>query len=911
MASFTTPLNQVEQLYVGYFGRAGDAAGMNYWIGQLNSGAITLARMSASFAVQPEATSKYPFLANPNLGDPGAFVDQVYQNLFNHAADVAGKAYWVAQLTAASGNSQAIGQFILNVISGATGADDTTIRNKVDVGSDFTSKTSAAGTTYNASVAAQSSAELASVNDTPASVTAAKAATDAYIATAPGPQSNFTLAIDTLTSSSANANFNSAPIFNPGNGLLTQSLQTGDSAIDTAPLTGAGFTNGGTFTALLNGAAAPLVTLKGIPTHTVTATAASGYSGDIAGLVNFNNNGSTAAVTIGLQGQGIDKGGVAGTTTTGATLLSTVNLNNVVGAASSTTILVNTAALAGAADSLGINVVGPLGTGTAIGTANTVSVKNDTAVVATAMNGYETLKIAAAAATNIALADATSGVASTTTVSVAGAGLVTLWGEGTENHFTKLTTIDASTQTGGVTVTGANSVGGFASGAVLTSFKGGTGIDSLDISSMTAAQVQAITAGNLDGSGARDTLILGSNAGGTGAANTIVALNNSNFETIGITALGGTIDHTKFGAGVDTYLLSSGQTAAAIFNNLSSGVTVGLGVNSGAFAETFNSAGTSLTDSLTVSHTGAAGGSLGALTYTGFETINENLTLGATPAAVTIASITASASVGANVSLTFNDASTSSLTITGTTNVGVGGTLNVSGAGTGGVVFTGALTAGALNASGLAIAATATGVTLSAAPTGQISELGSSGIDVLRGSTVADSISGGAGADMIDAGKGGDVWSGGAGADTFGGLTTANDIGLQGEGVAASASGLTATVAAGQTITFANGTIGSSNVDRIIDFVSGTDKLDVVNAGVAPTSLLGADATANFATNNVTYVLYGNYAAGTGVFTAAAGYSAATSDAIIENGSGNVVNASTGWVLLTGLNQALVSTDFV
>src|SRR5262245_52141373 len=90
VTTFTTPLNQVSSLYVGYFGRAGDPNGESYWIGQLNAGTVTLSQIAASFSVQPEATAKYPYLANPNIGDPGTFVDQVYQNMFNHTADAAG-----------------------------------------------------------------------------------------------------------------------------------------------------------------------------------------------------------------------------------------------------------------------------------------------------------------------------------------------------------------------------------------------------------------------------------------------------------------------------------------------------------------------------------------------------------------------------------------------------------------------------------------------------------------------------------------------------------------------------------------------------------------------------------------------------------------------------------------------------
>jgi hypothetical protein len=931
MTTFTTTLNQVESMYVGYFGRAGDPAGVNYWVGQLNAKTITLGQLAASFSVQPEATAKYPYLANPNINDPGVFVDQVYLNMFNHVADAAGKAFWVAQLTAAAGNPSAIGAMIQNIIAGAIGTDSTIITNKVDVAADFTVKASNAGTTWNASANAQSSAEIATVTDTAASVTAAKAATDAYIASAPGPQQTFTLGIDTLTASTFNANFNAPLTFNAPTGTLVQSLQPGDSAIDTAPLTGTGLSNGGTFNVTFNSTTVgqvPLVTLKGIPTHTVTNLAGAGvvggYQGDVTGLVTLNNTNSTGIVTVGTAGNGIDKGGVAGTTTTGATLLSTVNVSGIVGvtAASSTTVIVNTAALAGAADALQINVTGAFGTGTTGAGANTVSVKNDTAAAGATDNAYETLTINAAAATNISLADATSGILSTTRINVTGAGLATLWSQASESHFTKLTTIDASTQTGGVTVTGGTNAGGLLTGAVLTSFKGGTGADSGDITTMTAAQVQAITATNLDGGTgtARDTLILASNAGGTGAANTTVAINNSNFEIIGISTLGGTVDYSKFGAGVDTFTLVGDaltQAAAATFNNMASGLTVNLGILSGGFAETFNAAGTALTDVFNVTSTGTAAG-IGAEVFTGFEVINQTMTVAAVPASSAIASILATPSAGANVTFNLVDNNGSGVFfVTGTTNIGAGGTLNISGTGTSSVSLTGAVTAGAINASGLnpGAAATTVGVFMVAAPTGQISILGSNGADVLRGSTVADAISAGSGNDELDGGAGGDVWAGGAGADVFGSLIAADDFANSAAalGVAASASGLTATVAAGQTITFGTGIIGINNVDRVTDFVSGTDKLDVVTGATAPTSIIGANATTTAGnTAGVTFVGYGNYVAATGVFTLAAGWSAATPDAILEVGNGATkMNDTAAWAVLTGLNQALVGADFI
>ncbi len=81
MTIFTTPLNQIESLYVGYFARAGDPAGANYWINLLSAGTMTLGQIAAAFAVQTEATTRYPYLAFPDLADPRAFVDQVYPQL--------------------------------------------------------------------------------------------------------------------------------------------------------------------------------------------------------------------------------------------------------------------------------------------------------------------------------------------------------------------------------------------------------------------------------------------------------------------------------------------------------------------------------------------------------------------------------------------------------------------------------------------------------------------------------------------------------------------------------------------------------------------------------------------------------------------------------------------------------------
>ena len=104
-----------------------------YWLNQLNTGRISETSMAASFSVQPETTALYPFLASPSTASQAqitSFIESVYADLFNRAADSGGLAYWDNYLTTNLGNPQAVGAFILAVINGALGTDQTTITKK-------------------------------------------------------------------------------------------------------------------------------------------------------------------------------------------------------------------------------------------------------------------------------------------------------------------------------------------------------------------------------------------------------------------------------------------------------------------------------------------------------------------------------------------------------------------------------------------------------------------------------------------------------------------------------------------------------------------------------------------------------------------------------------------------------------
>jgi murein DD-endopeptidase MepM/ murein hydrolase activator NlpD len=81
----------VVRLYLGYFLRVPDYAGLTSWVNKVRFG-TSLDVVSNQFAKSSEFTRRYGSLDN------GAFVTQLYQNLFNRAPDADGLAYWKGKL---------------------------------------------------------------------------------------------------------------------------------------------------------------------------------------------------------------------------------------------------------------------------------------------------------------------------------------------------------------------------------------------------------------------------------------------------------------------------------------------------------------------------------------------------------------------------------------------------------------------------------------------------------------------------------------------------------------------------------------------------------------------------------------------------------------------------------------------
>jgi hypothetical protein len=151
----------VQQLYVGYLGRAADQAGLNFWADAIANGTATIKSVATGFTLSTEYKAAYAGLTSD------ALVDQVYNNVLGRAADAEGKAFWVAALAKGTVTADTL---VATIVTNLGALDQATISNKVFVAQTYTDTVGAA---YNPTAGAD---VLVGVDSTPASVTTALSA---------------------------------------------------------------------------------------------------------------------------------------------------------------------------------------------------------------------------------------------------------------------------------------------------------------------------------------------------------------------------------------------------------------------------------------------------------------------------------------------------------------------------------------------------------------------------------------------------------------------------------------------------------------------------------------------------------------------------------------------------------------
>lgn len=283
-----TSAQQITQLYVGYFNRAPDPEGLNYWIGRLNSGEMNVQQIAQSFSEQPETLANYPFLRYPNLleSNTTAFITEIYQNAFNRAPDAEGLKYWTEQLTS---GAVPVGDFIASVLSGATnsdaGQDLSILNNKTTVGLNYADAVAQANVEWTQESA---HAALAGVDATEASVALADANIAVFIETGYWPGTEPVPGVHEGTAGIVN--------LTAGEGLIAAADgNSGTYASGTVNGTG---DNEASFK--LNGIVGAQVTLNDIPTINVstgiapTLVSAKGWNG--TETLNINQPSSDVAI---------------------------------------------------------------------------------------------------------------------------------------------------------------------------------------------------------------------------------------------------------------------------------------------------------------------------------------------------------------------------------------------------------------------------------------------------------------------------------------------------------------------------------------------------------------------------------------------------------------------------------------
>jgi S-layer protein len=296
-----TNIELIQQLYVAYFNRPADVAGLNYWTNALTNGG-KIADIAKSFSQQTEYTSLFAGK------QPDEIVNIIYTNLFGRGAEQAGLDYWGAKLQA---GVVSVADVVLQVAGGATGADKTAFTNKVEASKAFTTELNTAGNeaervAYASGTTAALDVAKAWLNGvtTDATLTDAKAsvhttAQSVVVAATPVVNATLTAGVDTLVGGAGNEVYNAA---NTGTAATTTW-----SALDS--IDGKGGVNTINLTDTAGGVDLSLATVTNVQKLTVTSIG--GLDSDAADVSGWT--GLTSA-TFSLKAGAVETITVADTT---------------------------------------------------------------------------------------------------------------------------------------------------------------------------------------------------------------------------------------------------------------------------------------------------------------------------------------------------------------------------------------------------------------------------------------------------------------------------------------------------------------------------------------------------------------------------------------------------------------------
>lgn len=140
-------LNQVQQLYIAYFGRPADPVGQRFWAQVIDDAGGSIASVLAGFSASNESQALY------GASNTAQKVAAIYSNVFNRAPESAGLAYWVSQIDSGRVTQS---QAAWSIQQDAGAGDASTVNNKLIAANVFTANldTNAEITGYSGSASA-------------------------------------------------------------------------------------------------------------------------------------------------------------------------------------------------------------------------------------------------------------------------------------------------------------------------------------------------------------------------------------------------------------------------------------------------------------------------------------------------------------------------------------------------------------------------------------------------------------------------------------------------------------------------------------------------------------------------------------------------------------------------------------
>ena len=597
----STYLNQIQQLYIAYFGRPADPVGLTFWATQVDAANGSVAAVIAGFSASSESNALYSGVPTPQK------VSAIYLNLFNRLPEAAGLAYWVAQIDSGT-VTQA--QAAYQIQSSAGPGDATAVANKLAMANSFTAQidTAAEVSGYNGAVAAAyGRAYLTSVDSTPASVSSATSNLVSAVATATGtslstpvtptPSSPagatyaLTTGIDTFTGTAGDDLFTALiNTTTPANSTLTaDDTINGGAGTDTLSLTVQGATAASWPGANVSNIERLLISDR----HTINSFSTYNLSG-VTGLTTVASSVSTGAVII----SGLQVGTTVAMIGDGVTSLGNISVNGLGNGA------VNFLITGGTKGAPNISSTGGATTATinSTGAANTMG-----DISLNSSNSLSSLTINAT--TDLTARLGAFDFNSNSTLTVTGAGKVEL---GTSVPFTG-STINASANSGGLNMAVPTNIKNFVGSSGGDRLYGNAGVLTNPVS--------------IDGGAGIDTV-----------AARLINSNNAaafkGFEVLdltGGTSNGGALDVSQMtGSTITGVLLDGGTTSNATLNGLSlspSGFNVNVTGNSGNHVTTLNFNDVSATNDVlnyTFNPTLTTAAYAGTVRSDGIETININ-----------------------------------------------------------------------------------------------------------------------------------------------------------------------------------------------------------------------------------------------------------------------------------------------